>query len=58
MVFSKKLKKNSIARTRTENPVPKTLLVYFYFSFETKDFINATMNLFGALLQGNTAARF
>jgi hypothetical protein len=34
-----------IARTRTEESSPKNTTLYFTILLETKDFINATMNL-------------
>ncbi|MEQ9582419.1 MAG: inorganic phosphate transporter, partial [Arenibacter sp.] len=43
-MVSQKIEKQ-IARTRTEESSPKNTTLYFTFLLETKDFINATMNL-------------
>jgi len=43
-MVSQKIEKQ-VARTRTEESSPKNTTLYFTFLLETKDFINATMNL-------------
>lgn len=43
-IVSQKIEKQ-IARTRTEESSPKNTTLYFTILLETKDFINATMNL-------------
>ncbi|SHI35794.1 Phosphate transporter family protein [Arenibacter nanhaiticus] len=43
-LVSSKIEKQ-VARTRTEESSPKNTTLYFTFLLETKDFINATMNL-------------